>query len=652
MGIPDEEITFHEDAWAGGGNFGPCMEFFSRGVELGNQVYMLYEQTDEGSQELKLKVLDMGMGMERCAWFSQGTPTIYDAVFPTVVEKLMNATSIKPNKELIKKFVPFAGMLNTDEVEDISKAWMQVAKKVGVDVKTLKKEVIPLAAVYSIAEHARGLLIALSDGALPSNVGGGYNLRILARRAFSFIDKYKWNIYLPDVARWHAEYLKPLFPELCENLDEVKEILEVEKNKYEATKHKSKGIVERIIKTEISEKKLLELYDSHGIAPEIIKEEAEKLGKKITYSDNFYSKVAELHEKKEQVHATKKEDKLDLSGVEETEALYFDDYSKTDFKAKVVRVIDDNIILDKTNFYPTSGGQLHDTGTIDGHEVINVFKQGNIIVHIIKGHGHIPEGHEIECKIDPERRKQLAQHHTATHILNAATKRVLGNHINQAGAKKTLEKAHLDVTHYQSIPDEELDLIERESNKIIREDFPIRKSFMLRNEAEKKYGLLIYQGGAVPGKNIRIVEIPEVDVEACGGTHLNKTSEVGEIKILKSTKISDSIVRIEFTAGTVARKEEHLEKQLVDELAALLKVKEQEIPARVEELFRKWKIARKAAKKNKNIDVRELELFEKEDYDGDVLDKAADIFKTQPEHLIKTTKRFLKELDEFKEKLK
>ena len=257
MGIPDEEITFHEDAWAGGGNFGPCMEFFSRGVELGNQVYMLYEQTDEGSQELKLKVLDMGMGMERCAWFSQGTPTIYDAVFPTVVEKLMNATSIKPNKELIKKFVPFAGMLNTDEVEDISKAWMQVAKKVGVDVKTLKKEVIPLAAVYSIAEHARGLLIALSDGALPSNVGGGYNLRILARRAFSFIDKYKWNIYLPDVARWHAEYLKPLFPELCENLDEVKEILEVEKNKYEATKHKSKGIVERIIKTEISEKNYL-----------------------------------------------------------------------------------------------------------------------------------------------------------------------------------------------------------------------------------------------------------------------------------------------------------------------------------------------------------------------------------------------------------
>ena len=129
LGLKNDEIKFHEDAWAGGGNFGPCMEFFSRGLELGNQVYMLYEQTPSGNKELNLKVLDMGMGHERNSWFTQGLSTSYETTFPTVVEKLKKSTGIKIDHKLMEKFLPYSSYLNVDEVEDIDKTWNLVAKK-------------------------------------------------------------------------------------------------------------------------------------------------------------------------------------------------------------------------------------------------------------------------------------------------------------------------------------------------------------------------------------------------------------------------------------------------------------------------------------------------------------------------------------------
>jgi alanyl-tRNA synthetase len=650
LGIPDSEITFHEDAWAGGGNFGPCMEYFCRGVELGNQVYMLYEQTEDEPKELSLKVLDMGMGMERCAWFSQGTPTIYDATFPYVMKKLIEKTKINYDKEIIKKYVPYAGFLNIDEVEDINKAWKVVAEKVGISVEELKKAVLPMAALYSIAEHARGLLIALTDGALPSNVGGGYNLRMLARRSFSFIDRHKWNIDLKEVCKWHAEELKDEFPELSKNLASVKKIIEVEKEKYENTKQRSRQIIQKLVKENITTEKLLQLYDSQGIDPEIIKEEALKLGKQIKVPDNFYAKISELHNKKEKKIKEKKKE-LDLKDIPETEALYFEDYKKTEFDAKVLKVIDKDVILDKTAFYPTSGGQDHDNGRINDIKVVDVFKQGKVIVHVLSEKPNFKQGDGIKGEIDIERRMQLTYHHTATHIINEAAREILGQHVNQAGAKKTVEKAHLDLTHYQSISNDEIKKIEKLANEIVSRKIPIKTSFMKRSEAEKKYGMNIYQGGAVPGKTIRIVEINGLDVEACAGTHLKNTSEVGKIKILRSTKIQDGVVRIEFVAGRRAEKELGKKNEILEEISKLLDVNENQIPARIEELFANWKKARKAVKKKKHIEKSELELNSKQEFDGDVITRSAEILKTQPEHLVKTVKRFLEELESFKNRI-
>ncbi|MCX6706672.1 MAG: alanine--tRNA ligase-related protein, partial [Candidatus Woesearchaeota archaeon] len=392
---------------------------------------------------------------------------------------------------------------------------------------------------------------ALNDGALPSNVGGGYNLRIILRRALSFIDQYGWDISLPEVARWHADYLKPLFPELSENLDEVQKILDVEKKKYMATKQKTKGIVEGILKADrdnkgIPNSKLLELYDSQGISPELIREEASKLGKTVVVPEDFYSNVAALHDKKEQVHATQKAEKLPLEGLPETKALYFDDYCCISFDAKVLKIIGKNVVLDRTAAYPTSGGQLHDNGTLNGERFVDAFKQGNIIVHVMERDPSFRQGANVHGEIDFEKRKQLSQHHTSTHIVNAAARKVLGNHVNQAGAKKTEEKAHLDITHYESLTDDELKRIEEEANKIVKKDVPVKTSFIPREEAEKRYGMAIYQGGGLrrhsPAFNWRGRRDKDIEINKDTGRHCEdnihsrKSSMQGERKRDRDTK--------------------------------------------------------------------------------------------------------------------
>lgn len=643
LGIPNDEITFHEDAWAGGGNFGPCMEYFSRGLELGNQVYMMYEQTPKGPRELNLNVLDMGMGHERNSWFTSGTSTSYETTFPTVCKKLFSATGIKADKNIVQRFLPYSSYLNVDEIDDVEKAWNNVAEGMEVDLKDLRSNIIPLSALFSVGEHTRSLLFALNDGALPSNVGGGYNLRVILRRALSFIDRYGWNLDLPSICEWHASYLKPLFPELKENLENVKMILDAEKVKYENTKQKSKSIVDNLVrnKTKVDEKRLLELYDSNGIAPEIIREEADKQGMKVEVPENFYARVTELHEKREEEAASETEDKIKLEDIEETKAEYFDDYTNTNFSATVLKAEKNRIILDRTLFYPTSGGQMHDIGRIGNETVIDVYKQGNHIIHVLEDKTSLQPGDIVDCEIDRERRKQLAQHHTATHIINTAANKVLGQHVNQAGAKKTIEKAHLDITHFRSLTDEELQKIEDEANKIVEENIPVRTRFMPRDEAEKRYGMEIYQGGAVPGRMLRIVEIPEIDIECCGGTHLHNTAETGRIKILRSNKIQDGIVRITFTAGKAALAEEKQEAGILEKAAGLLECKPNQIPGRAEELFRLWK---KIVKKKKKVDS--TVLTSTEESEGDALQKTCEVLKTQPEHVLNTIQRFQREIQE------
>jgi alanyl-tRNA synthetase len=586
MQIPTRDLVFHEDGWAGGGNFGPCMEFFSRGVELGNQVYILYETTPSGARELDLKVLDMGAGQERFTWFSQGTPSIYDPVFPTVLSHIYDHASLDLDFELFNAFAPYSGRLNVDETEDMDRTWADIAAAIGTDVRTLRSAVLPLAACYSVADHARSLLFALADGALPSNVGGGYNLRVLFRRAQYFLDTFKIDTTLDELCRVHAAYLAKEFPFSDEALDDVARILSVEGDKYTATKSKARSIVRASLsKGALTPEKLIEMYDSHGVTPELAKAEGEAMGVVVDVPQDFYIQVTERHEAQKPVGHAKETKQYD---VPDTKLLYYECLPQESFEATVLATDGQGVVLDKTLFYPEGGGQANDLGTLGGLPVAGVHKYGTVVVHDVPGHAFSP-GDTVAGIIDSGRRGALTRHHTATHIINAAARAVLGNHVWQAGAEKTPDKARLDITHYSSLTDEELEEIEYRSNSFVLDAIPVTTTFMGRDEAELRYGFRIYQGGAVPGKVLRIVSIGDLDVEACGGTHCSSTSEVGPIKILRSEKIQDGIVRLEYAAGLQAIRSMQEDARIIRDAASTFRVDRGQLVSTCERFFSEWK---------------------------------------------------------------
>jgi alanyl-tRNA synthetase len=275
-----------------------------------------------------------------------------------------------------------------------------------------------------------------------------------------------------------------------------------------------------------------------------------------------------------------------------------------------LKVAGNFVVLDQTAFYPTSGGQEHDTGYINGCKVVDVIKLHSVIIHKIEP-CNVKEGQIVECKVDKKRREILKKHHTAIHIVNGAARKILGFHVHQHGAEKTEEKARIDITHFESLTEEQEEKIEEIANQIVEKALPIKKFVMKRGEAEKKYGFEIYAGGYIPSRELRIVEIKGYDVEACGGLHCNNTKEVGFIKILRTKRVADGLVRIEIKAGDIALSYLKEKEKILKKVAKKLKVKEEKVPEAVKKLFEDWKKKRKLLKKlrkrigqNANIEKR------------------------------------------------
>lgn len=573
MEIPIDEVVLHEDSWGGGGNLGACMEFFVDGLELFNQVYMFYEvdpETEKGYSELDTKVLDMGMGHERIVWITHGSETSYEANMEEVVEQLYEETGVDPDPGMWRDFLPHAGLLNVDEVDDMDAAWAEVADEVGVPTRALRKEIEPAAALYSVADHARSLLIALADGVLPSNSGERHSLRVIARRAFEIIDRHEWDIDMAEVMAWHAAEMAEVYPELEERVPAVQDIIRHERQKYDQTVQDAERIMQTLDAEELTTEKLIELYDSEGLSPEML----ERAGFEVDVPDDFYAQVTARHEHGAQEHQTGQGDRFDLTGLPKTTYRFREDERQYSFDAKVLAVLADEqgrplLVLDETCFYPTSGGQVHDDGIIDGQEVVDVTKQDGIVVHRLKDGADVPaKGDTVHGEIDGDRRDQLMQHHTATHLINGAAKEVLGEHIWQDGAKKTTRKARLDVTHYRNITDEELQRIQEQAREWIRQDLPVDKRTMSKGDAEQQYGFRLYQGGVPPGNELRVVSVGDVDTEACGGTHVDRTSEIEDLIVTGTSRVQDGLIRIEFRAGPAAREYQRFREDLEDDLSS------------------------------------------------------------------------------------
>ncbi|XVH30216.1 alanine--tRNA ligase [Haloferacaceae archaeon DSL9] len=620
LGADISEITYIEDPWVGGGNAGPAIEVIYKGAELATLVFMCMAQDPDGDYEMKdgnsysfmdTYIVDTGYGLERWTWMSQGTPTVYEAVYPEMIAFLKAHAGIEhtdAEEELIHRSAKLAGHMDIDEAEDMASARADIADQLGVDVEELTALVEPLEDIYAIADHCRALAYMFGDGIVPSNVATGYLARMVLRRTKRLVDNVGVDAPLDELVDMQAERLD------YENRDTIRDIVRTEEAKYRKTLDRGSRRVRQLADEyadgdePIPTEKLIELYDSHGIQPDMVEEIANERGAEISIPDDFYSLVAARHD---QSTATAKQSKRDerLSELPETEQLYYDDQDRTEFEAVVLDVFerDDgyDVVLDQTMFYPEGGGQPADYGVLSSDdvtaEVTDVQIVDGVILH--RTDRSPGKGEFVRGRLDVERRRRLMRHHTATHVIGFAARRVLGDHIRQAGAQKGTASSRLDVRHYERIDREEIKAIERVANEIVTDNVVIKQEWPHRNDAEKEYGFDLYQGGIPPGTNIRLIHVGD-DVQACGGTHVKRTGDIGTIKILKTEPVQDGVERIVFAAGEAAIEATQRTEDALYEAADVLDVNPEEVPGTAERFFTEWK------ERGKRIDRLKHELAE------------------------------------------
>jgi len=624
LGADIEAVTFIEDPWVGGGNAGPAFEVIYRGLELATLVFMQFEQDPDGDYEMKdgntysrmdRRVIDTGYGLERWTWMSQGTPTVYEAVYPEMLDFLRENAGLEYTAEeeaLVNDAARLSGQLDIDDVDDVQAARGEIADELGVDVGELRELVEPLEQVYAIADHSRTLAYMLGDGIVPSNVGTGYLARMVLRRTKRLADTVGVDAPLDELVDMQAERLG------YENRDTVRDVVRTELEKYRETLERGTRRVESLAEEyarqggEIPVEELVELYDSHGIQPEMVEEIAADHGVAVDVPDDFYSQVAGRHGGGEADAEADADEEVDVSDLPETDQLYYEDQERTSFEAVVLDVFerevdggedeDDSevdagetvydVVLDQTMFYPEGGGQPADHGTLamqDGDvtvDVTDVQVEEGVILH--RCDGDPGKGEFVRGQVDGDRRRRLMQHHTATHIVGHAARQVLGEHIRQAGAQKHTDSARLDVEHYRSVSREEVEAIERVANEVVRENTAVTQEWLERNEAEERYGFDIYQGGIPAGEEVRLISV-DADTQACGGTHVSRTGDIGAIKLLGTERVQDGVVRLTYAAGEAAVEATQETEDALYEAAEVLDVSPAEVPETARRFFEEWK---------------------------------------------------------------
>jgi len=662
LGVNKEKIIYKEHPWFGGGNAGPSLEVIIGGLEVATLVFMNLKEDENGKVNLNnvkysplpLNVVDTGYGLERIVWLSNGAPTIYDAIYPEFIRKITESCGISHElkdakySKLLSEYAKLSGIIEMDTISKISDLRKNVVKRLkdkgySITVEELVKTLTPIETIYAIADHSRCLAFMLGDGIVPSNIKEGYLARLIIRRMLRLMNEVKINATLSELVMQQIEMLKD-FPELMENSETIIKILDIETGKYKDTIKKGSGIVTRSLEQldKNTSETLVNLYDTYGIHPTIAKKIAKEHEVEIHVPDAFHSMLAERHSKPEKTQE-KKEQKIDQPP---TIQLFYDDSYLKEFDAVILYVKGKDVVLDRTVFYPEGGGQPSDMGVLTTKDkifnVTNVQKIGNAIVHTVDGKINI--GEVVHARVDWGRRITLMRHHTATHIILGAARTVLGKHVWQSGAQKGVERSRVDISHYAKITDQELREIELLANLIVMENMPIETTWMERDEAEKKYGFRLYQGGVPPGKKIRVVRIADFDVEACAGTHCKNTSEVGPVKILGCERIQDGVERIEFAAGMPALKNIQKMETTLKNSCSILSVLPDQLPNTVKRFFEEWKSLNKKLDEQKersaNLKVKTI-MKDVETVKGVKI--VSDVSKSDMDELVALAKTLIKE---------
>ena len=587
VGLADERIFKLEDNFweIGEGPCGPDSEIFydlgpergcgkptcnvgcdcDRYLEIWNLVFTQFNKTKDGSYEpLEKKNIDTGAGLERLASVIQQKESNFetDLLFP-IMQRVIDVCH---------------GDYNNKE------------QKIAVKV---------------IGDHIRAVTMMIGDGILPSNEGRGYVLRRILRRAVRFgrvlgIEE----AFLADLVDIVIDMYKEAYPELAERKELIKTVIATEEAQFSATLAQGLELLNAMIEDAdgtgvLAGEKVFKLYDTFGFPVELTEEIVQEHG--MTIDHDGFDKAMKAQQERARAARAKVSAKVatpDTTGLDQS-ALVKDENA---VNARVVLIGIDGaaveraekdtaitIILDKTPFHAEGGGQIGDTGYITGPsgkaEVTDTKSLANGLTYMIAivTEGSLSKGDEVDITVDKVRNLDIARNHTATHLLQAALRKVLGTHVNQAGSLVTPERLRFDFTHFSPMTNEELAEVEKEVNRQIMKNVDLEIEEMPVDDAIKKGAMALF--GEKYGDIVRVVNVPGFSCELCGGSHVPNTSVIGSFRIVGESGTGTGIRRIEAVTGKAAHERAVADAVLLQETATLLKSKEADIPAKIEQLL-------------------------------------------------------------------
>lgn len=548
----------------------PCGRF----VEVWNLVFMQYNRDEKGNlSDLPAKVVDTGMGFERLTAIMQNVDSNYDTdLFVPLIKQIENVSSLS-----------YKG---SDQQESLGTTPRDESFRV-------------------IADHIRALSFAIADGAIPSNEGQGYVVRRILRRAARhgrLLGLHKPFIY--QLSSVVVDMMGKTYPELEAKKEHVALVIKSEEERFEETLDLGLELFEKVserVRKEgsntIPGEEVFKLYDTYGFPLDLTQVIAREQGLSVDVPG--FEKLLEGQRERSRTAGTG----VSIPVIVECQHKSgFVGYEKVEEEAKVLEPSNEQmLILDNTPFYAEAGGQVGDTGVIlsEGFEfrVENTKKEGDTIFHL----GKVTQGkvqdvlnRKVVARVDMDRRNSIRRNHTATHLLHKALRETLGEHVNQSGSLVAPDKLRFDFTHFKAMDEAELAKVEYLVNRRIWQNCPVTCAQVPFEEAKKLGAMALF--GEKYEDIVRMVEVKEFSRELCGGTHVSATGEIGLFRIVSETAVAAGMRRIEAVTGEGAYKLVKKQKELVDDLALVLKTSEENLRERVESLVKTGKQLEKKVK--------------------------------------------------------
>lgn len=621
IGLADERIfKFDDNFWEiGEGPCGPDSEIFydlgpergcgkptctvgcdcDRYLEIWNLVFTQYNRTKDGKYEpLAKKNIDTGCGLERLASVIQQKESNFetDLIFP-----------------IIEKVIAISG-------GDYSQPDQKMAMKV-------------------IADHIRAITVMISDGILPSNEGRGYVLRRILRRAVRYgrllgID----HLFLSSLVDTVIDILGTEYPELRQYESLIKRVIDTEERQFSATLAQGLDLLHQIMEEANSTKilagsEVFKLYDTFGFPVELTEEIAAEKGYTLD-TEGFKKAMTEQQERaraartkvsaKVAVPDTTKLDQDTLVNDAEAVNGHIVMIGREGTEVQQARDGEEvTIILDSNPFHAEGGGQLGDTGILKAQggsvRVTDAKALPNGLVYLIAtvAEGQIQTGDAVDIAVDKARNLAIARNHTATHLLQAALRKVLGNHVNQAGSLVTPEHLRFDFTNFSPVSAEELEKVESLVNEEILKNVPVTIEEMALKDAKEKGAMALF--GEKYGDRVRVVSVGDFSCELCGGSHVTNTAAIGSFRILSETGTGTGVRRIEAVTGAAALQKAKADEAVIRNLASVLKVKADDVTVKVGHLLKQLKDTEKELqqlKKDAALSDLDAILASREDING------------------------------------